>query len=67
MSLKDSPAQSNVDGDGQHVNQLVIFRAIDAWSGKVLKVGEQTQFGMLLHPQFEKHKSAPREPQNLPS
>jgi hypothetical protein len=53
MSLKDSPAQSSVNGDDQEVNQVVILRAINPRIRQVFEVFDQTELGMFLHPQFE--------------
>lgn len=46
-------AEQRADGDDQEVNQVVILGAMDARVGQVLEVFDQTELGMIWHPQFE--------------
>jgi len=46
-------AEQRANDADQEVNQIVILGAIDARVGQVFEVFDQTEFGMVLHPQFE--------------
>ena len=50
-------AQQGAEGDDQHVDQIMIFSAIDSRIGQIFKVFDETQFRMLLHPTLFQHIS----------
>ena len=46
-------AEQRADRNDQNVNEVMILGAIDARIGQVFEMFDQTEFGMILHPQFE--------------
>ena len=54
-------AEQRTNGDGQHVNPLVILGAVHARVGQVFETFDQAELGMFLHPGMN-HKSAQAGP-----
>lgn len=50
-----SGAQQGANGDHEHVNQIVIFGAVDSRVSQIFKMFDETNFRMLLHPMLFKH------------